>query len=1089
MKIKLTGGWGSLLSRPLRMLMRIFILLCCTTVFSLTPKDLFSQSTKITVDKDQQVSVEEVFEMITKQTKYSFMYPSQLFEDYPKVELKKGKIPMDKLINQSLAYGDINIVLTANNGILIKEIDQVVQFIVSGTITDVDGIPITGATVLIKGTRRGVSTDIDGKFSILVNDPAHVLVISSIGFKSQEITVGNQRDFNIVLKESVSELGEVIVNAGYYSVKEKERTGNIAKVTAEQIALQPVVSPIESLQGRMAGVEIVQDGRGPGAAPTIRIRGINSLRTDGNLPLYIIDGVPVNSTPIETNNVNSYVDLDPLSTMNLGNIESIEVLKDADATAIYGSRGANGVILITTKKGIGLNQETEIEAQFYTGFSTASGSLDLMDTEQYLNLRRQGFEQDQEEMTASNAYDLLLWDQNRYTDWEEYLMGGTSTTSSVNVAASGGNSTTSFRLGGSYYKEGTIYLADMDYTKLTGSINLHHKSKNNKFNINLSANYGVDTNNSLGLSSNFVSNARNLPPNAPVLFNEDGSLNWEDWALAGLDNPLAGYHNVSETKTNNLVSSLVLSYELFDGLQLKTNLGFNQLNNREVVDIPLRSTNPANWDSGSNRSLHTKTERSLWIVEPQINYTNVWNEHQLNIILGGTVQQSEDYSESLTAAGYVSEALIGNLGAAGSFQNVRQLMIDYKYAALFARVGYNYKGTYFLNLTGRRDGSSRFGPGKQWGDFGAIGAAWIFTEEDVVQHTVPFLSFGKLRGSYGTTGNDQIGDYGFMNTYEATNASGGLLPTQLTNPDYSWETNKKLEFAMELGFFNDRIHLSGSWYKNRSSNQLVGYQLPGMTGFETIQANLPATVENRGLELEMSTLNILSKDFRWQTSINFSRSRNELIEYPDLDQSSYANTYRVGHPLSLVLLYRYTGLDPVTGYYTVEDINEDGTYDYRDFVEVRDQTRDFYGGINNTFSFKGFSMQFLLEFVSQNGIFNPGIPGRIGNAHRSILEALDEATYLQRPSVSSQATRANSLVYTTDLFTVDASYMRMKTFTLGYDLPDTILEKLGMNQFKLFLNGQNLFTISGFNGNNPALPSGLSSPALRTIALGAQINF
>ncbi|WP_375587403.1 SusC/RagA family TonB-linked outer membrane protein [Flagellimonas aurea] len=1089
MKIKLTGGWGSLLSRPLRMLMRILILLCCTTVFSLTPKDLFSQSTKITVDKDQQVSVEEVFEMITKQTKYSFMYPSKMFKDYPKVNLKKGKIQMDKLINQSLAFGNINIVLTANNGIIIQERDQVMQFNISGTITDSNGEPIPGATVLIKGTRRGVSTDFDGKFSILVNDPANVLVISSIGFKGHEITVGNQRVFTIVLEESVSELGEVVVNAGYYSVKKKERTGNIAKVTAEEIELQPVVSPIEALQGRMAGVEIVQSGKGPGAAPTIRIRGTNSLRAEGNMPLYIIDGMPINSTPLETSSVNSSVGLDPLNTMDMSNIQSIEVLKDADATAIYGSRGANGVILITTKNGRGLNKEVQIEARAYSGFSRAAGSMNLMNTEQYLALRRQAFENSQEEMTESNAFDLLFWDQDRYTDWEEEFMGGTSMVNNINLSASGGNGTTSFRITSSYYKEGTIFPGEMDYRKVTGGLNIHHRSNNKKLSIDFSANYGVDTNNSKGATVNFAIEARGLPPNAPPVFNPDGTLHWEEWTAVGWINPLEGYFNTTKSNTNSLISSLGVSYEVIEGLKFKTSMGYNRLNNREVLKMPLRSYNPATWESQVHRSAHRAAERSSWIIEPQVLYDQSFGKFSINTILGATVQQNESYNENFQASGYISESLIGSLGAAAEIINADSRNTQYKYAALFARMGFNWNKKYFVNLTGRRDGSSRFGPGKQWGDFGAIGAAWIFTEEDFVKSALPFLSFGKIRGSFGTTGNDQIGDYGFMDTYQPTNAAGGLVPTQLTNPVFSWETNKKLEIGTETGFLRDRIYLSASWYRNRSSNQLVGYQLPGMTGFESIQANLPATVQNKGWEFEVTTLNFDSKNFRWQTSINLSRSRNELLDYPDIDQSSYANTYRIGYPLNIDLLYRYLGIDPDTGFYQVADINGDERFDYEDEVEIRDRTRDYFGGLQNSINYKGFSAQFLIEFVSQDGVFNPGRPGNLRNAHISILESLEEGSYLQMPSTLTASSTAYSRAVNTDLFTVDASYIRMRNIAIGYDLPGSVLESLGLNSLRLFVNGQNLFTISGYNGNNPDSSSAIGQPSLRTITMGAQINF
>src|SRR5690606_10523724 len=285
--------------------------------------------------------------------------------------------------------------------------------------------------------------------------------------------------------------------------------------------------------------------------------------------------------------------------------------------------------------------------------------------------------------------------------------------------------------------------------------------------------------------------------------------------------------------------------------------------------------------------------------------------------------------------------------AAESMDNGTSQNTAYKYNAVFARLGYNWNRKYYINLTGRRDGSSRFGSGNRFANFGAIGAAWIFSEGAFVKKHLSFLSFGKLRSSYGTTGNDQIPDYGYLDAYEATRGPGGLYPTQLYNPNFSWEINKKLETAIELGFLRDRINLGVSWYRNRSSNQLVGYPLPGITGHASVQANLPATVQNSGWEVELSTLNITSENFKWQTSFNITFPKNELLNYPNIDQSSYANVYRVGRPLNIDLLYQYEGIDPDTGLYSIADLNDDGRFDYDDRIIIKDQGRKFFGGINN----------------------------------------------------------------------------------------------------------------------------------------------
>ena len=950
---------------------------------------------------------------------------------------------------------------------------------ISGIVSDQNGIPIPGVTIRVKNTNRGVVTNLDGEYAITVASNS-TLVLSFIGYKKQEVAIDGREEINIQLEEDVAALGEVQINAGYYNTTQRESTGNISRVTAEEIELQPVVSPIQALQGRMAGVEITPGGSNPGTASTIRIRGTNSLREEGNYPLYIIDGVPINSTPIETNSIIGSAGLDPLNNLNVSNIASIEVLKDADATAIYGSRGANGVVLITTKTG--KQRGTGLEARFFKGAGTVPNRLNLLNTPEYLEVRRAALENDGVEPTQYNAYDLVLWDQDRYTDWQEFLYGGTSETTNANLTFSGGNDNTSFRLGGSYFRQGTVYPGDYNYNKVTGDFSLNHRSADNKFTINLSVNYGVDVNNLVG-NLNLTSSVSRLPPNAPEIFNSDGSLNWEDWAVAGLNNPMEGNFNISETKTNNLISNASLSYQFLKGLRLKTNLGYTHYSSEEFWMLPSRSYSPDS--SFPNMSIHSSLTRRSWIVEPQLNYDLEFSKFNLNAIVGATFQENTANRISFEGSGYASEALIGNIAAADNIVNATNANSVYRYAALFSRVGINWDRKYYLNLTGRRDGSSRFGPNKRFSNFGAVGASWIFSEENFIGESLSFLSFGKIRGSYGVTGNDQIGDYGFLDAYEATVGPGGLYPTALSNPDYSWETNKKLEVGIELGFLKNHLQLSFSRYRNRSSNQLVGYALPYITGFNSVQANLPATVGNSGWEIEANSRNISNNNFQWETSFNITFPKNELISYPNIEQSSYANTYRIGYPLNISLLYDYTGLDPETGFYTVRDVNQDGSIDYEDRINIQNLNREFYGGINNNLTYKNFSLQFLWQFVKQQGshtLFNAG------RASNPIDKVLTDDSY-QRYSQSTQASTAFMNVINTNFSIQDASYLRLKTLSFGYNLPEALIGKSVIEDFRIFLHGQNLLTITPYDGLDPdESVSGSGFSNLRTITAGIQIN-
>ena len=858
-------------------------------------------------------------------------------------------------------------------------------------------------------------------------------------------------------------------------------------MTAEEIELQPVVSPLEALQGRMAGVEVEQRSGMPGNAPIIRIRGRNSLREDGNYPLYILNGVPINSTPVS---VGSLLNdgLDPLSTLDVSNIESIEVLKDADATAIYGSRGANGVVLITTKKGLGYGQKTQIEAQWYSGLGQVDRKMELLDTEQYIQMRRAAIANVDEVPDIATDWDLLQWDTNRHTDWQDTFFGGIAPINKINVSATGGNSNTFFSLSGSYHKQGTVFPTDINYHKMSSGLNLNHISENKKLGIVLSVNYGMDISDSYNVS-NLIEQAYALPPNAPELYNGDGSLHWDKWVLAGLDNPLAGQFGPTMGRVQNMVANMGLSYKLLHGLTFKANMGATQFIREGKTKTFNDIVAPQRRDNTPHRASQNYHKRSSWILEPQLVYRKTSETGTLDGLIGATFQHNESDGFSISGQGFTSSSLVGYMPAAEVVTSGTNRNTEYRYNSVFGRLGYNWKTKYFINLTGRRDGSSRFGPNKRFADFWAIGGAWIFTEEPLVKDNISFLSFGKLRGSYGTTGNDQIGDYGYLDVYEATPAPNGLYPTRLFNADFAWEENKKMEFALNLGFLKERITLGANWYRNRSSNQLVGYPLPGMTGFATVQANLPATVQNTGWELELATSNISSKELSWNTFLNVNIPKNELLAFPELEQTAYANIYRVGHPLNIRLAYQFKGTDPESGLYQVLDINNDGSYDYQDRIVIKDLGRKFYGGITNNLTYKGIRLHFLWEFIKQNALrpspFFNSYPGEKFNRSIEDYEAWQDGDlYVAR---SANSNTAYGLWRNSDLGIVDASFLRLKTISVSYDLP---IGAAGIRNLRLFCSAQNIWTISNYPGVNLDDPGPATTlPALRTITTGIQIKF
>ncbi|WP_417359641.1 SusC/RagA family TonB-linked outer membrane protein [Galbibacter sp.] len=977
------------------------------------------------------------------------------------------------------------------------------QHRVKGQVTDSNGIPIPGVNVEIKGTSYGNFTDKEGYFYVDAA-PTDVLILSYIGFKQLEVTVGTSEELSLVLEEDITTLEAVTVNAGYYTVSERARTGSIAKVTAEEIELQPIVSPLEALQGRMAGVQIDQFSGMPGAAPKIRIRGTNSLRDDGNYPLYIVDGVPINSEPLDdytalgghSNLINPGIGIDPLSTLNLSDIESIEVLKDADATAIYGSRGANGVVLITTKKAGMYEQKTQVQARWYSGIGQVERREKLLNSEQYVAFRKahlnnSGFGVDHP-LYFHFARDLLNWDNSRYTDWQDELIGGTAEFSNLNISASGGNGNTSFRLTGGYSDQGTVFPLDIGYKKLTFGVKINHISDNKKWKLQFSGNYGIDKTQSTPTAD--IMNAIYYPPIAPKLYNDDHTLHWEEWEKMGsstIYNPIRSKYKMTEGKVSNSISNLTISYNILKELTFKASIGYTTNRRDAVSKQSLLFFAPSQRGVGINQTATSidYAERTSWIVEPQISYeTNIFHG-ELDILIGSTFQNNQHTSSNIYGRGFVDESLSGDISSADFRLGLGGKVEEYKYQAIFGRIGYNWKQKYYINLTGRRDGSSRFGPGKRFSNFGAVGAAWIFSEELMFKERIPWLSFAKFRGSYGVTGSDQIGDYQYIDSYQATTAPGGLYPTQLYNDNFAWEKNKKLEASLELGFLQDRIHMGFSWYRNRSSNQLVGYTLPLMTGFSSVQSNLPATVQNTGWEVEFSTTPITSKDFRWDIFFNLSLPKNELLNFPNIELTPYANQYRVGHPLNIALLFEYIGKNEA-GQFEFTDVDKNGILDIKDRIYVQNRSRKYFGGLRNSLSYKQWKLDIQLDFVKRQAqrptaLYYP-LPG--STTRNYPLEQYEMWKDRELNPDNTDSSQYRHYIYS-GYNIVDGSYLRLKNLSLVYSMPESWIRPLGISGWNVFFTAQNLLTLTSYPGLNVESGGVATLPPLRMFSTGLQLTF
>jgi TonB-linked SusC/RagA family outer membrane protein len=968
---------------------------------------------------------------------------------------------------------------------------------VTGVVADESGYPLPGVNIVNKRTLTGTVPDNLGKFQInaLTGD---TLMFSFVGYKTVEVRVTDQQPLNIRLEEDFTAIKEVVINAGYYTVKNQERTGSITTVTAREIENKPVSNVLSAVQGQMAGVNIVQNSGMPGGGYNVQIRGINSLRSKGNYPMYIINGVPVSAETPSYYSATTYPDAGEISVLNAINpndIESIEILKDADATAIYGSRGANGVILITTKKGKE-GDKTRFSVNGSYGLSRVASKMELMNTEQYLEMRRQAYANDGITTYPSNAYDINgTWDQTRYTDWQEELIGNTAANSTVQFSLSGGGDNSGFILSGSHNEQTTVYGHDFRYKTNNLSGSMSHHSKDNRFMLNASGLFSAQSNNVI--QTDITTSILMLCPDAPALYSEDGSVNWENNTF--YDNPAGKYESSYRYKSNTFNTNINLQYELFNSFYIKLNGGIDYVAFDDLVLYPSTQYNPA-WGitPSSSMSLKGQNQRFSYLFEPQLNYKHTFREHQIDVLVGGTCQQTQAVSLNVCGYGFTSNALITNVAAANNIYVYSDNPTDYKYAAVFGRLNYQYKNRYIVNFTGRRDGSSRFGPNNRFANFGAIGAAWLFSKENFLSD-MQWLSFGKLRASYGLTGSDLIGDYQYLDTYTVSSSMYGgsttMYPSRLYNPYFSWEKTSKLEIALETGFLNDRVRFTAAWYRNRSGNQLVGIPLPATTGFSSVQANLPAIVENKGLEMELNTIPVRTENFKWNSNLNISLPRNKLVAFPGLEGSTYANTYVIGFPVTIAKVYNYTGINQATGYYTFTDYNEDGSISTPDDNQViEDIGIKLFGGWTNEFSFRNWSFSFLLQFVSQKQwnylSQGTGHPGTKYNKPVELLDVWSEDNPSGRfmpytTGVNSQKNKVLSYFGSSTAAISDASFIRLKNIQLSYRLP----VNGNITDILMYVQGQNLLTITDYFGLDPEFVSIGFLPPLKTWSFGIQLSF
>jgi TonB-dependent starch-binding outer membrane protein SusC len=922
---------------------------------------------------------------------------------------------------------------------------------VTGIVTSVmeNNISLPGVTVVIKNTTQGATTDLNGRFSIQANT-TDTLVFSYVGMVTNEIPVNGRSVINVGMELDIARLGEVIV-VGYGTESSRLISGSLGVVSDSEIRDVPLRTIDGVLQGRTAGVQVSQNSGTPGSATTVRIRG-NSSITAGNQPLYVIDGIPM-----ITGNYGqvgfSGQGINALSDINPNDIESITVLKDASAAAIYGARATNGVILITTRRGS--KQRTNINFNASHGTQEVVNVLEMLNAEQWHDYR--GTQPD-----PNNPVDV---------DWLNQVFR-VAPMSSYELSASGGDGATQFFVSGNYYnQEGT--LLGTDYQRLNGRLNLDHKMNDYvNFGASFGASYSLNNRVEGDRSLNGVlPNALTMPPIHPI-FNADGNYN-EDGPYA---NPIAiGREAINEAHSLRTLGNAYVDIRFLKNVTFSTKWGFDYLSLREHSFDP-----PTTRQGARSNGIGIAAQNNVLNIVSNnlLRYSNSFNRvHNLEALAGYSFeifQRRNQYARGVDFPGPFFEYLAEAATITSSYARA----VNRGISSYFGQFKYNYDYRYIVTLSGRYDGSTKFGDNNKYGFFPAMSLAWRLTEESFFQPLTSIFDEFRMRASFGLTGNDGIPDFAYLNLYRGgTNYLGGagIAPSQLPNPNLKWETTAQINVGLDLAVLDERISLAMDYYQNRTKDLLFDRPISMTSGYYSITTNI-GELENRGIELSLNTINVQTDVFEWNSRLNISRNRNKILSlYKDqpldnLDRYS-PSIVMVGEPMSIFFGYRSLGVDPSTGDIVFDDVNGDGVINADDRVKIGDPNPKFTGGFTNNLTYKQFELGVFLQFSYGNDIFN-------GN--RIFIEAMkgadNQSTAVIRrwrqPGDLTDIPRATELDPNNNnrissRFVEDGSYLRVKNVTLSYILNRQLAERLKIRTARVYISAQNLLTYTNYSGMDP----------------------
>ncbi|MEC5144444.1 TonB-dependent receptor [Chitinophaga sp. 212800010-3] len=956
--------------------------------------------------------------------------------------------------------------------------------------------PIGGALVHIKGTTHEVQTSTNGEFAFLTGQKVPVIYqISSLGYKLKEVYADKSNMGNIPLEELSTQLNDVVV-VGYGTQKRKDLTSAIASVKGSEVAIVPVASFDAQLQGKAAGVQINSNTGVPGDGVFVRVRGTTSINADNN-PLYIIDGVFMNNTSLQTVNTGGRA-TSPLADINPADIENIEVLKDASATAIYGSRGANGVIIVTTRRG-NYNSKAKVNVDVSSGTAWAPKLWDLTTGPQHAELINEFYKNSYADAIAAGdaagiqKYKYLpfraLNDNPNATpaprglpqDQQTYDRLGrifrNASLQNYNLSLSGGNKETRYYFGGGYAKQDAI-LKPLSFERASFKLNIDQRV-NDKITVGASNNFSRTARSQGragdGPQGGLLQAALHTPTYLPET-NPDGTpARW-----AGFDNVQVLIDNYDvHTTSVRYIGNLYLDAALLPDLKFRSTISidYNNYNESEYWN------NFTQLGASPTNGLATSaiTQNTAWINEQTLSWRkHIGSKHFFGVLVGNTLQSNTLALTSAQGTGFPNNAYKDISSAAT--RTSAQTWTRNNLSSFFSRIDYNYAGKYYIEASLRADGSSRFGSNYRWGYFPAVSASWRLKEEGFLK-TVNTISDLKLRASYGITGNQSgISDFAARGLWSGgygypDNSSGdqpGTAPLQLPNADLHWEKTSQLNGGVDLGLFNGRINLTADVYYKYTSDVLLLLPKAGATGFSNAYSNA-GEISNRGYEIGLNTTNITSRNFTWASNFNIAGNTNRIEKLP-VPVYQYNRDWIImqqGSPMYSFWLYKQLGVDPQTGNVIFEGA-KDGKIPVAARQVMGNAMPKFYGGFSNTFTYKGFDLSILLSFQYGNDVYNLnrffGEGGGTRDANRVLFA--DQLNRWQKPGDITDVPRltAYGLNYTVDQnsrFLEDGSFLRLKTLTFGYTIPKSASERLRIQQLRVYFTGTNLWLLTKYTGADP----------------------